>query len=211
MICGDWEPLGDRGADGQLISAALGQTAAGGFVVAVERAPGDASTLWAATRPAACSSRSNADADPASAVTFTRLDTLADQRPDRFVSGIHVDPANANHAWVSYSGLQRDDARPRPDTCSGDLQPGRRHRDLGGPAATTSRDLPITDVARDDVNGDLYAASDFGVCLLPGRHQLGRGGAGHAERGGGRADDPPAARKLYAATHGQSAWLLNLP
>ena len=29
------------------------------------------------------------------------------------------------------------------------------------------RDIPINDVARDDATGDLYAASDFGVYLLP--------------------------------------------
>ena len=35
-------------------------------------------------------------------------------------------------------------------------------------------DIPITDVARDDVTGDLYAASDFGVFrLVSGRHATG--------------------------------------
>ena len=31
-------------------------------------------------------------------------------------------------------------------------------------------DLPTTDVVRDDVTGDLYASTDFGVMMLPGGH-----------------------------------------
>src|SRR5205809_6298513 len=45
----------------------------------------------------------NANADPASSVSFTRLDSLAANDPNRFVSSIYVDPANANHAWISYT------------------------------------------------------------------------------------------------------------
>lgn len=45
----------------------------------------------------------NVDADPAAAVTWTRIDDDA-VTPNRFVSSIYVDPANGNHAWVSYSG-----------------------------------------------------------------------------------------------------------
>ena len=28
-------------------------------------------------------------------------------------------------------------------------------------------DLPVTDLVRDDVTGDLYASTDFGVMMLP--------------------------------------------
>ena len=35
------------------------------------------------------------DADPASAVTFTRLDSLASNDPNRYVTSIFADPANA--------------------------------------------------------------------------------------------------------------------
>ena len=38
-------------------------------------------------------------------MTFTRLDCLAANDPNRFVSGIYIDPANANHAWISYRGF----------------------------------------------------------------------------------------------------------
>ena len=49
-------------------------------------------------------------------------------------------------------------------------------------------DMPITSVVLDDVTGDLYASSDFGVMPIV-----------------------PPARLLYAATHGRSAWVLQLP
>ena len=47
-----------------------------------------------------------ANANPA-AVTFTRIDTPA--QPHRFVSGITVDPNDAYHAWVSFSGYSAYD------------------------------------------------------------------------------------------------------
>jgi len=73
-------------------------------------------------------------------------------------------------------------------------------------------DFPITAVVRDDVLGDLYAASDFGVMKLP------NGTSSWAVAGTGlpNVEVPgltiiPSARLLYAATHGRSAWKLNLP
>ena len=104
----------------------------------------------------------NVDADPASAVTWTRLDSLAANDPNRFVSGIYIDPANANHAWVSYSGFN----------ASTPATPGHVFEVTYDPGAGTATwidmsydlgDIPITDVVRDDVTGDLYASSDFGV------------------------------------------------
>ena len=73
-------------------------------------------------------------------------------------------------------------------------------------------DLPITDVARDDVTGDLYASSDFGVVrLLSGATDLDRRSTGDAERGSRRLDHRAGRAPLYAASHGFGAWLLNLP
>ena len=70
-------------------------------MVATERTDSDSKTLWAATRRGRVFVSKNADAAAAS-VTFKRIDTRA--QPRRFVSGISIDPANANHAWVSFSG-----------------------------------------------------------------------------------------------------------
>jgi hypothetical protein len=73
-------------------------------------------------------------------------------------------------------------------------------------------DLPVTDLVRDDLTGDLYAATDFGVLRLPS------GTSTWVVAGTGlpMAEVPgltivPSARVLYAATHGRSAWSLALP
>jgi hypothetical protein len=73
-------------------------------------------------------------------------------------------------------------------------------------------DLPVTDLVRDDVTGDLYAASDFGVTRLPNATTswlLGGAGLPQVEVAG--LTIVPGSRVLYAATHGRSAWMLKLP
>ena len=72
-------------------------------------------------------------------------------------------------------------------------------------------DLPVTDLVYDDVTGDLYAASDFGVTRLASGTSswtLAAPGMPNVEVAG--LSIVPSERKLYAATHGLSAWLLNL-
>jgi hypothetical protein len=209
--CGDWQPLGDPGLAGRLTSTAYGADRTGGFVVAVERATGDTTTLWAATQFGRVFISKNVNAEPASAVTFTRLDSLAGNDPNRFVSGIHVDPTNPNRAWISYSGFNAT----TPAT------PGHVFEvTYNQPAGTVTwtdishdlGDIPVTDVARDDVRGDLYAATDFGVFRLPAGASdwtAAAPGMPHVEVAG--LTMRSAARKLYAATHGLGAWLLNLP
>jgi hypothetical protein len=77
-------------------------------------------------------------------------------------------------------------------------------RDLG--------DIPINDIVRDDIRGDLYAASDFGVFRLVAGSTSWTASAPGMPRGEvSGLTIAPAARKLYAATHGLGAWLLNLP
>jgi hypothetical protein len=209
--CGDWQPLGTPGTAGRLTSTTFGSDRTAGFVVAVERATGDTNTLWAATQGGRVFITKNAAAEPASAVTFVRLDSLAANDPGRFVSGIHVDPSNPNRAWISYSGFNAT----TPTT------PGHVFEVMYNPVAGTATwvdlsydfgDIPVTDVARDDVRGDLYAATDFGVFRLDaGTTEWVTAAAGmpHVEVAG--LTIRSAARKLYAATHGLSAWLLNLP
>ena len=209
VTCGDWQPLGNPAVAGRLTNASFGDRA-GGNVVAVERAPGDTSTLWAATTTGRVFISKNVDADPASAVTFTRLDSLSAVDPNRYVSSIYVDPANANHAWVSYSGFN----------ASTPATPGHvfevTYDQAGGTATWTSLDgdlgdLPITDLVRDDVTGDLYAGSDFGALRLA----AGSSSWTAAAPGMPNVEVPgltilPSERILYAATHGLSAWRLNL-
>jgi hypothetical protein len=215
VTCGDWEPLGDPAAAGQLIHAAWGDRS-GGVVAAVERAPGDNSTLWAATSTGRLFVSLNADADPASAVSFTRIDSLATNDPNRFISGIYIDPEDANHAWLSYSGFSANTPATPGHVFEVVYNPGAgtaTWTSLDGSGGNALGDLPITDVVRDDVTGDLYVSSDFGVMReVEGGATawvLAATGMPKVEVAG--LTIIPSERKLYAATHGLSAWSLNLP
>jgi hypothetical protein len=204
--CGDWVKLGTP----SLTSSARG-TRAGGTVAAVARAPSNHSTLWAATSAGRVFVSANADAEPPEAVAFARLDIRAAKAPGRFISGMAIDPADPNHAWISYSGYSA--ATP---TTPGHVFEVRISsataiwKDLG--VEGFNGDLPITGVARDDLTGDLYAATDFGVL----RRDAQTGAWSTAGRGLPKVEVAgltivPSARVLYAATHGRSAWLLRLP
>jgi hypothetical protein len=205
VICGDWEPLGAA----KLTAASYG-TRAGGDVVAVARASADTSTLWAATGTGRVFVSTNADAEPASAVSFTRIDTLAANAPNRFVSGIYVDPADANHAWVSYTGFSAATPATPGHVFSVTYDPD------AGTASWTSLDkdlgdLPITAIVRDDASDTLYAGTDYGVIRL----DSGDDSWTVAAPGMPNIEVPGltivvGSRKLYAATHGQGAWVLSL-
>jgi len=144
-------------------------------------------------------------------VLFKRLDNLVTNDPGRFVSGIYVDPANPNRAWVSYSGFSA--ATP--------TAPGHVFEVTYEPAAGTATwidrsydlgDIPITDIVHDDVTGDLYASSDFGVFrLLFGTSDWVAAAPGMPNVEVAGLTIVPGERKLFAATHGLGAWLLNLP
>ena len=207
VACGDWQPLGDPTKAGRLTSASFG-TLAGGDVAAVVRAQGDTSTLWAATSTGRVFVSKNADAEPASAVSFARIDLASS--PGRYVTGIYIEAANSNRAWISFDGFNAS----TPST------PGHvfevTYKPSSGTATWRDRsydlgDLPITGIVRDDATGDLYAASDFGVLLLDG------GATSWTQAAPGMPNVEvagltivPSARKLYAATHGRSAWSLRL-
>ena len=146
---------------------------------------------------------------------FERIDrstsSAGTDTPGRFVSGIVIDPSDPNHAWISYSGYNaytpEDEAghvfEVRFDPVSGKATWTNLSYDLG--------DQPITSLARDPVNGDLYAATDFGVLRLPA------GASAWTEAAPGL---PLVAvfgltlsgdgHTVYAATHGRGAWALKL-
>jgi hypothetical protein len=208
--CGDWVELG--GANGDLTRAALGDRA-GNVLAAVERAPSDTGTLWAATATGRVFISKNADAAAAGSVTYTRLDSLSTSDPGRFVSSIYIDPANPNHAWISYSGYNA--ATP---TTPGHVFEVTYNAGAGTATWTNlnvegvNGDLPVTDLVRDDVTGDLYAATDFGVLRRAagsGAWAVAGSGLPAVEEAG--LTNEPQSRILYAATHGRSAWSLRLP
>jgi hypothetical protein len=205
VTCGDWAELGTN----RLTSAFWGDRAAGN-VTAVERTAADSSSAWAATTTGRVFVSKNVDADPASAVTWTRLDDDTTIDPNRYVSSIYVDPANGNRAWISYSGYGVN----TPGT------PGHVFQVVYDPGTGTSTwtdlshdfgDLPVNDLVRDDVTGDLYAASDFGVSRLAGGTTTWTNAApGLPSVEVTSLEIVPSKRILYAATHGLSTWRLNL-
>ena len=82
---------------------------------------------------------------------------------------------------------------------------------LDGTGTTAYPDIPATDVVA-DTNGDLYVSNDFGVMLLPSgstNWEVAGDGLPRVEVAG--LTIAPSGRKLYAATHGLSAWQLTLP
>jgi hypothetical protein len=211
VTCGDWVALGPTA----LTAAGWGDRA-GGAMAAVERATTDTSTLWAATTNGRVFITSNADADPASAVAFVRLDSLAANDPGRYVTGIFIDPDNENHAWISYSGF----------TAATPTTPGHIFSVTYDPGAGTATwdsldgslgDLPLTDVVQDEDTGDLYVSSDFGVLKSSGGGvwTVAAPGMPNVEVAGltyvpGSGPGHHADRIIYAATHGLGAWKLQL-
>jgi hypothetical protein len=202
--CGDWRPMGAN-----LTGSDFGSSRLGHYVVATTRAPSDAGTLWAGTRIGRVFITSNADASNPRNVRWVRLDTPS--TPGRFVSGIAVDPADPNHAWISYSGYNAY----TPTT------PGHvsevRYNPVTGSATFTDRsydlgDQPITGIAELGATGDLYAATDFGVLRLPnGATQWEKAGASLPSVAVYGLTLSQSAHVLYAATHGRGAWVLSLP
>jgi hypothetical protein len=204
-VCGDWARLGTNP-----LTAATWGTRAGGATAAIERTKADTSSAWAATTTGRVFVSKNVAADPASAVTWTRIDDDFAGSPGRFVSSIYVDPTNGNHAWISYSGFDVN----TPAT------PGHVFEVTFDPATGLSTwvdrsydwgDLPVGDLVA-DTNGDLYASSDFGVSrLVAGTTSWTLAGTGMPNVEVSGLTIVPEHRRLYAASHGLGAWQLRLP
>jgi hypothetical protein len=207
--CGDFVRIGPAGAT-DLTAAALG-TRGGGTMAAISRTTADVGTLWAATSAGRVFISKNANAAP-TAVTFTRLDSLGTASPGRFVSGIVIDAKNPNHAWIGYGGYNFNTPAQPGHVFSVVHDPNANTATWTSLDGTTLGDLPVNAVAFDDVTGDLYAGSDFGVMRLPsGTTTWVLGGTGLPVVEVAGLTIVPSARKLYAATHGRSGWALTLP
>jgi hypothetical protein len=204
--CGDFVIIGDGSPSTQLNAAAWG-TRAGGAVAWIARTPQNTGTMWAATSTGRVFVTNNANAAAAS-VHWTRLDSsTTGNSPNRAISSIYVDPTNPDRAWISYNGYNiNTPARP------GHVFEVVRS---GTTATWTDRsynlaDLPATAIARDDLTGDLYAGTDFGVM------RLANGATTWTTTGGMPAAEiagltiVPSSRVLYAATHGLGAWVMDL-
>jgi hypothetical protein len=183
-------------------------------VCAVERAPSNTGTLWAATTTGRVFVSQNADNATPGSVTYTRIDSLVANDPGRFVSGIYIDPANPNHAWISYSGYAFNTPTEPGHVYEVTFNPGpvtATWTMLDTPGGTPFPDFPATDVVRDS-NGDLYVSNDFGVMMLAnGSTSWATAGSGLPMVEVAGLTIVPGSRALYAATHGRSAWKLTLP
>lgn len=205
VVCGDWAETGPT----RLTAAAFGDRA-GGAVSAIERTSADTSTAWAATSTGRLFVSKNIAADPASSVSWTRLDDDVATDPNRFISSIHVDPTNGNRAWISYSGYGANTPGLPAHVFRVDYDPG------AGTSTWTDLsydfgDLPVNDLVRDDVTGDLYAGTDFGALrLASGTTTWTSAAPGLPAVEVTSLEIIPSERILYAATHGLSTWRLNL-
>lgn len=132
--------------------------------------------------------------------------------PNRFVSGIAVDPSDPNHAWVSFTGYSASTpSRPghvfevqyNPTTPSASTWTDRSY-DLG--------DLPVTSLARDPNTGDLYGGTEFGVVRLPtGATAWARAAAGMPIVNVVDVEVSAGDRRLYAASYGRGLYKIKLP
>ncbi len=205
--CGDWVHLGNR----QLT---------GGTVSWVSRTSGDTGTLWAGTASGRVYIFKNADAaNPATAGEFEVSNALANNTtPVRFISGIVIDPKNSNHGWVSYGGYNAvhpsgQSAVPGHvfDVTWDGVSAKATFISLDGTGTGALGDLPINSLVRDDATGDLYAATDFAVLrrdAKTGHWHTAAKGLPMVEVSSLAIDS--GKRVLYAATHGRSAWRLEL-
>ncbi len=215
---------------GDLTGTVYGGDRTGGSISWLARSGADHGTLWVATSAGRLFVTHNADASDPATVSWHRIDNST--FPTRFPSGIYVDPANSSHAWVSYSGYNAvTPTRPGHVFSVNEGAAGvpgsgtftNLNVESGSSAYPTpfgDGDLPVSDIVRNDATHTLYAATDFGV--LRGDND-GTGGW-HVTAGMPRyevmhlemqpssrvATCAGCPRVLYAATHSQGIWAMNL-
>ena len=226
--CGDYQPMG-----GDLTSATYGSDRTGGTTSWIARNKADHGTLWATTSAGRVFVTHNADAINPADVVWHRIDNPSS--PTRFPSSIYPDIDDPNHAWVTYSGYNASTPTTPGHVFSvleGGTAPGsgqftNLNLESGTstfPTPDSTGDLPASDVVRDDRTGKLYVSTDFGVLWNNGNDK----GNWHVVAGLPRFEvmhlelEPSARvptcvgtsqcpRVLYAATHSQGIWALNLP
>ena len=214
-VCDDWKPLGDPGVAGRLTNASFGATRTGGTVAAVEPAR-DGRTLWAATSTGRIFVSKNADATNPATVILDRIDDEASADPPRYPTAIYVDPTDANHAWISYSGFNS-----KPGTNPADPNtPGHVFEVRYVPGASTfvSRDgtgedsfldIPATAIVVSD--GTIVVGTDYGAVKSEGDGKWGEAGKGLPHTVVADLVLVPGRRDtVYAGTHGQGVWTLKI-
>jgi hypothetical protein len=195
--CGDWVTLG--GDDGDLSG---GDSA--NYVVAIERARSDKSTMWAATRYGHVFFSANANANDPDAVTYQRVDSVLGL-PQRFVSGIAIDPANADHVFISYSGYSAYSPGGHVYEVTWDPSAGT------GTARDLSLDLgdqPVTDIVYSPTTQALFVSTDFGVLTRAAGGSTWVATQGLPKVAVYGLTLSASTKTLLAATHGRGIWEL---
>jgi len=199
----------DRGTSWQPMGEDLTASAGKGYVSAVGRSVADTGTMWAATATGEVFVTGNADAADPDDVAW--LDVGAAPLPNRYPTGIAVDPEDPLHAFIAFSGYEAYTPG----------QPGHvfeaRFDPQAGTAAFTDvsadlGDVPVLDIAYDPVTQDLWLATDWGVARRPGGESTWKDAAEGMPLVAvyGLAMDP-VGRTIYAATHGRGVYQVDLP
>jgi hypothetical protein len=217
-LCDDFQPLGDPGVAGRLTNVSYGADRTGGHVALVERGKGtDTQTLWAATSNGRVFISKNAADPSAAAVTFTRVDNLSPITPPRYPTAMFVDPADPNHAWITYSGFNAKtpatpghvfEIRYRPAT---PVTPASvDFTNLDGRGFFAYGDIPANSIVVSP-RGTILVGNDFGVV------QRNRFLDGWTRAGDGLprvvVSDlvlVPERSVVYAGTHGQGIWQMGV-
>jgi hypothetical protein len=211
-ICDDFRPLGDPGPNGRLTAPVWGDRA-GGSVSVVERAKNETSTLWVATSTGRLFVSKNADAAVPSTVQFTRLDGLASIDPARYPTSIFVDPDDANHAWVTYSGFNAKTPTTPGHLFEVSYNPANGQvsiASLDGSKTNGFGDIPATSVIVSPA-GTIYVGTDFGVVRKQKNSPVWHlAAAGLPNVTVADLVYVPERDVLYAATHGQGVWRLKV-
>ncbi|MDX6517546.1 MAG: hypothetical protein QOF50_392 [Gaiellaceae bacterium] len=213
--CDDWKALGDPSPSGRLTAStpAYGADKAGQYVSVTQRAKSDPNTLWAATGAGRVFVSKNAnDPNPAS-VVFDRIDNdpTALNSPARYPTDIYVDPTNANHAWITYSGYNsKDPAHPGhvfeltyvPNASVFANRDGHKINGYG--------DIPANSIIV-TLRGTYYVGNDYNVVVKePNSDVWKMSPAGLPNIDVADLVYIPEKDVLYAATHGQGAWELKV-
>jgi hypothetical protein len=158
--------------------------------------------MYAATRYGRLFFSGNADAANPDNVAYQRMDQVLNL-PQRFVSGIAIDPNNAHHIYISYSGYSayRPGGHVYEVRWNPNAQTGTKKNlsyDLG--------DQPVTDIVYSPTTGALFASTDFGVMTLAAGDTSWVGTPGLPPVAVYGLTLSPSTNKLLAATHGRGIW-----
>jgi hypothetical protein len=125
--------------------------------------------------------------------------------PTRWVNAVVVDPGDADHVFVAYSGYREGDSAANVwETTNG----GDSWHNISGKLPNA----PVEMLTYDAVGGMLYASTDFGVFYdKNGRKNWKRLGSGLPDTPVFDLKVTGDHRTIYAATFGRSAWKIPVP